>query len=73
MWSDRIIVFAPFLDDYLSFVEGVEYLPVDLMAVWFSALDKTDGAFDHLDQAEFVDVEGHLYLHLLVALETTVG
>jgi len=31
-------VFAPFLDDYLSFVEGVEYLPVDLMAVWFSAL-----------------------------------
>ena len=29
MWSDRIIVFAPFLDDYLSFLEGVEYLPVE--------------------------------------------
>ena len=29
MWSNRIIVFAPFLDDYLSFLEGVEYLPVE--------------------------------------------
>ena len=29
MWSDRIIVFAPFLDDYLSFLESVEYLPVE--------------------------------------------
>jgi hypothetical protein len=29
VWSDRIIVFAPFLDDYLSFLESVEYLPVE--------------------------------------------
>ena len=29
MWSDRIIVFGPFLDDYLSFLEGVEHFPVE--------------------------------------------